>query len=1649
MTTCCKYFIVALFCFSQLSYVTSKRCQQTTKTSIMCWDEVDQQVNIQSIDQEKQKSRWIVKINKEGDVETLCGKLGSYQIKCIKTYQNTFKGAIIESTAESIKKLLREINVIEVASIDSKVAMLSTVEQSNPEWYLDRIDQRQLPLDKVYSYKYNGTGVNVYIIDTGIQQSHKEFASDFGSRSEEVLTLSTDGQKNADCEGHGTHVAGVIGGKGFGVAKNVKLNAIRALQCDGQSTISAVLDSMEWIIQSAKRPALLVMALGSLPDPILDEAVYSVVRSGISVIVAAGNEDGDACSKSPARVQTAVTVGAATPIDERLWLSEGVGSNYGSCVDIFAPGTNIKSASIGELDATERRSGTSQAVPVVAGVMALFLQNYPDASPQEVKLALQGSATRNVLSENPLSGQEWHAHTPNLLLNSMVEQLLHFEPGQLRIEAGFKETYEIKLKLKQRPKYQVAITTSSSRPSLASVSPKRIIINPRMWAREVTVQMDLSLQNVMLDVNGDDFLLYFQLISDDEDFNGRQQAVSVVDMKGDTHKYPKVISSAPFEDYGSTYKFGDDYDHSCSDYEDNGSSSDVVYYFKPESTCTAEISLCNSDFDTKVYVLSDVDQWNGTFAGCNDDACSYQSRILVELQKGVSYGIVIDGYNGKIGEYHLQLSCYEGETSGMQPPIQWYQVLGTTFYSDVEIPTQAQQELYVPVSIGIVSQRERYIEPTSTQEDGGEYRFNMSEWTDCSQPCGGGVRFKLLPCVDEQGNIVSPDFCPQINQVNQKQVESCNLNACEEWSSYTLNWSDCSQSCGIGFQQRNVLCQSTYGRLAPRSYCGNMTTEIELYRECEQKNCKEKVEYGPWSSCSANCGGGVQSRSVICISDDQSCSSVEDQKICNSRDCSMYIWNVSKWTKCSKDCGGGIQTRTVSCRSVTTHTNVDSSMCNTSERPLTTKKCNSQPCEFCNNNSCSGHGNCTNQQCICDEDWKGVQCEVPKVCIGGLDKYQNCCKNIINKEGGCCPASSELDHKGDCCIGGKVDMCGICNGTATTFDMVGRCTEGSLDVMGFACDSGIIDECGVCDGDHSSCATNVTIALQWKNVEFASVDPTFLNNWVDLKKNLAIELASILGIDSRLVDPFYIELEVQAMPTNVIQNADERNQDEAIEIKSVNLSALGTLAPIAEMVVHSNRGLLQTPTFNVRFRVSPRAESYKTEISKVLTIGEVEYILRQEQTDQNSSLIIADVVVAEKVGICGNGICEIGEQPLEYPDAYFNATTQEPGTCPEDCISKKVCPAATQSGLPCGQHGICLASSGVCECFVGYSGSDCSECDDEYYQDGTECRLITSSIFGPPSLETEVDAADLETVSSNSQSLQNLTRDVGPVNLTQSSIVSTGSRSILPWVLSILMVCLLGIIVGIIVYTAVRRRRNREQVRVDTESISDLTLSSNHSQPNGLDLPQMQIYSERTPNTFLSSIERALQLRSRNSQQSGDRSPINTNTSSIYQEKELVRQSSSHEGLGSQKDTTVSYLSTYEQHLQSIADEILSIDSEEVKHKPGSNDDQVEDQFDSKFISSNLYVAGLAEKNRQANIKSFLPQRTGQVSREVQNAANRLHLKQQRSDDLPTKLQNQQPPLRTREIPSLSSNSTQDDKIQQQQQQQKQQYGEIKKGRRS
>jgi serine protease len=364
-----------------------------------------------------------------------------HRVDVSQTWEHALRGFLTRAPERAA--LQRLLNDPRVAYVEENGEVFLTATQSNATWGIDRIDQRDRPLSGTYTYNTTASNVRSYIIDTGIRSSHNEFSgrmlSGYTSISDgngtndcnghgthvagtvggtvygvaketrlvPVRVLNCQGSGTNDCNGHGTHVAGTVGGTVYGVAKETRLVPVRVLNCQGSGTNAGVIAGIDWVTANHVKPAVANMSLGGGASSATDTAVNNLINAGVTVVVAAGNDNRDACNYSPARVANAITVGSTTSSDARSSFS-----NFGSCVNIFAPGSSITAAWSTSNTATNTISGTSMASPHVAGVAALYLADNPSATPATVRNAIYSNGSTGKLSSIG-SG------SPNLLVYSL------------------------------------------------------------------------------------------------------------------------------------------------------------------------------------------------------------------------------------------------------------------------------------------------------------------------------------------------------------------------------------------------------------------------------------------------------------------------------------------------------------------------------------------------------------------------------------------------------------------------------------------------------------------------------------------------------------------------------------------------------------------------------------------------------------------------------------------------------------------------------------------------------------------------------------------------------------------------------------------------------------------------------------------------------------------------------------------------------------------------------------------------------------------------------------------------------------------------------------------------------------------------------
>jgi len=336
-------------------------------------------------------------------VATMASQMvGLHGAQLRQSFSHALRGFVVQADAKALASLMTDDRIAYVEE-DGFVAASPT--QTPATWGIDRTDQRDMPLNNSYTYNTTASNVHAYIIDTGVLGSHTEFSGRMGNGFDAV----TSGGNATDCNGHGTHVAGTVGGTTYGIAKGVTIHAVRVLGCDGSGTNAGVISGMDWVAANHVKPAVANMSLGGGASTATDNAVLGMTNAGVTVAVAAGNDNANACNYSPARAVSAITVGSTTNTDARSSFS-----NFGTCLDIFAPGSSILSAWYTSSSATNTISGTSMAAPHVAGVAALYLAANPSATPAQVTTALINASTPNKVT-SPQTG------SPNRLLYAFFD----------------------------------------------------------------------------------------------------------------------------------------------------------------------------------------------------------------------------------------------------------------------------------------------------------------------------------------------------------------------------------------------------------------------------------------------------------------------------------------------------------------------------------------------------------------------------------------------------------------------------------------------------------------------------------------------------------------------------------------------------------------------------------------------------------------------------------------------------------------------------------------------------------------------------------------------------------------------------------------------------------------------------------------------------------------------------------------------------------------------------------------------------------------------------------------------------------------------------------------------------------------------------
>ncbi|GAQ87623.1 Subtilisin-related protease with thrombospondin repeats [Klebsormidium nitens] len=1218
---------------------------------------------------------------------------------------------------------------------------------------------------KGFMYDYKEFIDHVEAVGTawGIRATHKDFWYPDGrtnssgwalNRIGNGVDLVADGQGTNDCHGHGTHCAGVVGGVWSGVAKEAILHPVRTMDCNGSGSYDAIIGGLDWIGQNYQLPGVVSMSLTTPASPTLDAAVASLVDLGLVVVAAAGNYHADACGYSPARSSAVISVQSSNNIDQQSSFS-----NYGSCTSIFAPGEVINSCGISSDISIVALSGTSMACPAVAGAAAVYLSQNPSARPADVSQAILDASLPSAISVTSDTA------SPKRLLNINM-QTPYMTVSPRTIVQTENSTVTITISLSSAPRYNVVVQfgLGDSTVGLFVEQSRLTYFSPSDWRTNRTVVLQLLTSPDFLDHTTS---MTFTFLSKDPNFNKvlsgqvTSQDTDVCRPCGGTLDYPKVIPRLPFYQEGSTHFSPTTITTASFSGSCGGAGPNMIYMLMPPWDMTVTAHVCNSQFDTVLTILKRTGKTSAgiqtVVQACNDDSCSIQSRVTnVALTKNTVYYFVINGYAKDNGLYGINVTSPTPPPSGQKwlapkavvaPPTTssltvaeaavLAEAKGTVNILSVDSPAPSSPvmvdgKLFTkwntmgslpPASSGA---------PLAENPTANAPYWSVSPWTDCSAECGGGVQDRVVTCLATDGSPVSADNYCDVS-VRPSERQPCNTQPCMTYSVYTGPWSECSVSCGGGSQDRSSHCQDQFGNTAAPEACGlsvdDLANRAGNTQACNTGPCGDYYfSPGPWSVCNAPCQWGHATRDVPCVQRASNAtvdlglcygaslygSPVEyfsSEKACNTQPCGAFSWMVGPWSACQSGngtCHNGTQTRLVECLDSNGNTRTPAT-CSEQPAPANVTTCStlSNYCDpYEGGSACSEHGTCDNTgTCTCQAGWGGPLCDLPTAgpCAGGRPDVRGACclSGVLDVRGACCRNSTLagapmlLDGAGRCCASGSVDACGVCDGAGKFVDSTGACCETTRDESGVCCASGLLDECLVCDGDGTSCASAVTLTLTLTTPLDAAVNATVVS------ANLAVGVAAALGLAKRAV--------------HVTDFVAVNTTEGAGQMSSPDPSA-GKSRPLAEYVYVD---LMVQPLGMSDSSVVGRSASVIAALDTALGGGNGPLALSQFGFPDGVMLESVDPVVRR--GICGNGVCEIGERctPLgtsaSGPANDSSAVPQSPPQCCyKDCpYVAQACPLALTgplSGQVCGARGRCLDATGTCDCFVGHTGTDCSLC---------------------------------------------------------------------------------------------------------------------------------------------------------------------------------------------------------------------------------------------------------------------------------------------------------------------------------------------------
>ncbi|KAH7301967.1 hypothetical protein KP509_23G050600 [Ceratopteris richardii] len=607
-------------------------------------------------------------------LDHICNRAQLYHAFCLHRYKNVWLGMLMDIAGHDLAQFVQaEANFIDHVEIEGIVKIALT--QKDPPWGLDRIDHNpgEKDLNNLYNVSSSGDGVHVYVLDTGIRCTHRDFWYEDGRTDSRGRRLSRcldgfdgirDGGGLNDCNGHGTHCAGIVAGLQSGVAKSAFLHPIRAMACDGTGNFGAILAALEWISDNIVIPAVLSMSIATQASISIDQAVNNLVNTtGIVAVAAAGNFLDSACAYSPSRASGVISVASSNSVDSMSWFS-----NYGNCTAIFAPGELILSAYKDNDSSYTTLSGTSMACPHVAGAAALFLSENVDARPAEVRQSiLDSSEPKAIAYVKP--------YTTDKLLNVHLEAPpVNVHPRSI-YDAVEGSVYSILVSLKMRPYYSVTLAPYFSDSNIGYFSPSQLSFKAdSTWSYVKVIKIYLATQQDFLDHKS---TIQWSFTSKDSRYNLSPEGFivsldtgvckfSADNPCGQYAENPKIIPSLPFVYYDDTTKYANIYDVDFDKCHSSG--PDVVFQYTATANMVVNVSLCspNTQFDSMLAVYEKkVQKRNQTAAlvktACNDDYCQAVSALsMITLLKGHVYIFMVDGYQGEGGPFDISIYSQTG-----------------------------------------------------------------------------------------------------------------------------------------------------------------------------------------------------------------------------------------------------------------------------------------------------------------------------------------------------------------------------------------------------------------------------------------------------------------------------------------------------------------------------------------------------------------------------------------------------------------------------------------------------------------------------------------------------------------------------------------------------------------------------------------------------------------------------------------------------------------------------------------------------------------------------------------------------------------------------------------------------------------------------